>query len=146
MCGERRELKTDKITSTTVRKYRDVNNKIRKGIKMFEEKWLEEKCVEIENNINRNNTKMVCQILKEMTREKKSWINIIQDKPGRCLTLEKELMGRWTDYCSELYAMMPKDCMDHVVLNCPLIFKDSCFPILHDELAPAVKSLTWNIT
>ena len=27
----------------------------------------------------------------------------IQDKSGKCLTEEKEILSRWTEYCSELY-------------------------------------------
>ena len=30
-------------------------------------------------------------------------LSTIQDKSGKCLTEEKEILSRWTEYCSELY-------------------------------------------
>ena len=40
----------------------------------------------------------------------------IQDKSGKCLTEEKEILSRWTEYCSELYNY--ESCGDNTVLDC----------------------------
>ena len=39
----------------------------------------------------------------------------IQDKFGECLTEEKEILSRWTEYCSELYNY--ERCGDNAILE-----------------------------
>ena len=66
------------------------------------ETWIEEQCQGIEENLHKNNSKKAFQ--KELTSSKQGRTSTIQDKPRKCLTKEQDILKRWTEYCSELYA------------------------------------------
>ena len=63
----------------------------------------------------------------------------IQDKSGKCLTEEKEILSRWTEYCSELYNY--ESCLDNAVLDCSQPPEEYLQPILREEVEIAVASL-----
>ena len=63
----------------------------------------------------------------------------IQDKSGKCLTEEKEILSRWTEYCSELY--YNESCGDNAVLDCSQPPEEDLQPILREEVEIAVASL-----
>ena len=68
------------------------------------EDWIGVQCEEIETCLNKNNSKRAYQLVKDLiTSEKQGRSTTIQDKSGRCLTEEQEILSRWTEYCSELY-------------------------------------------
>ena len=46
------------------------------------------------------------QLVKDLTTEKQGKSTTIQDKSGKCLTEENEILNRWTEYCSDLYNYM----------------------------------------
>ncbi|MEW8547862.1 MAG: hypothetical protein AB2693_30515 [Candidatus Thiodiazotropha sp.] len=48
-------------------------------------------------------SKRAYQLVKDLTSEKQGRSTNIQDKSGKCLTEEQEILSRWTEYCSELY-------------------------------------------
>ena len=58
---------------------------------------------------------------------------------GNCLTEEKEILGRWTESCSELYNY--ESCGDNAVLDCSQPPEEDLQPILHEEVEIAVASL-----
>ena len=64
---------------------------------------------------------------------------LIQDKSGKCLTEEKEILSRWTEYCSELYNY--ESCGDNAVLDCSQPPEEDLQPILQEEVEIAVASL-----
>jgi len=92
------------------------------------EDWIEHQCSEIEENLQKNNTKKAYQTVKDLTATKQGQVNTIQDKEGKCLTEEHEIMKRWTEYCSELYNHDTRG--DPQVLNCPHETKEDNYPIL----------------
>ena len=51
----------------------------------------------------KNNSKKAYQLVKEMTSSKQGRTTAIQDKAGKCLTEEQDILKWWTEYCSELY-------------------------------------------
>ena len=63
----------------------------------------------------------------------------IQDKSGKCLTEEKEILSRWTEYCSELYNY--ESCGDNAVLDCSQPLEEDLQPILREEAEIAEASL-----
>ena len=63
----------------------------------------------------------------------------IQDKSGKCLTEEKEILSRWTEYCLELYNY--ESCGDNAVLDCSQPPEEDLQPILREEVEIAVASL-----
>ena len=138
MCDERRDLKKHKNT-TRAGEYREINKKIRKNMTKAKEEWLENKCTEIEENLSKNNTGKAYQVVKELTQQKQARVSNIQDKEGNCLTEEKAIINRWTEYCSELYNHQNKG--DPNVLLCQESNNDDDFPILKEEVEAAIKSL-----
>ena len=63
----------------------------------------------------------------------------VQDRSGKCLTEEQQILNQWTEYCSELYNH--KACGDPLVLNCPQTGTEDDHPILRKEVEAAVRSL-----
>ena len=85
-------------------------------MKKAKEDWIGAQCEEIETCLNKNNSKRANQLVKDLTSEKQGRSSTIQDKSGKCLTEEKEILSRWTEYCSELYNY--ESCGDNAVLDC----------------------------
>ena len=77
-----------------------MNIEIRNIIKKEKEKWIKKQCVIIENNLENNNNKMAYQNVKELTNTKQRRVSVMQDKAGKCLTKEHEVLTRFTEYCS----------------------------------------------
>ena len=63
----------------------------------------------------------------------------MQDKSGKCLTDENEILNRWTEHCSELYTYETDG--DPIVLDCPQIPDAKHHPILREVVEAAVKAL-----
>ena len=57
------------------------------------------------------------QLVKDLTTVKQGKATTVQDRSGKCLTEEREMLNRWTEYCTELYNH--KDNRDPSVLDCP---------------------------
>ena len=72
-------------------------------MKKAKEDWIGAQCEEIETCLNKNNSKRAYQLVKDLTSEKQGRSSTIQNKSGKCLTEEKEILSRWTEYFSELY-------------------------------------------
>ena len=51
---------------------------------------------EIETCLNKNNSKRAYQLVKDLTSKKQGRSSTIQEKSGKCLTEEKEILSRWT--------------------------------------------------
>ena len=64
-----------------------------------------------------NRSKKAHQLVKELTSSKQGRTTTIQDKEGKCLTEEQDILKRWTEYCSELYTHTATG--DPKVLNVP---------------------------
>ena len=108
-------------------------------MKEAKEDWICAQCEEIETCLNKNNSKRAYQLVKDLTSEKQGISSTIQDKSGKCLTEEKEILSRWTEYCSELYNY--ESCGDTAVLDCIQPPEEDQQSILRDEVDIAVASL-----
>ena len=71
-------------------------------MKKAEENWIGEQCSETEENLRKNNSKRVNQLMKDLTTVKQEKATTVQDRSGKCLTEERQILNRWTKYCSEL--------------------------------------------
>ena len=80
--------------------------------------------------------KKAYHLVKDLTSSKQGRTTTIQDKAGKCLTEEQDILNRRTEYCSELYTHTTTG--DPMVLDAPPpINNDSC-PILWEEVEAAV--------
>ena len=76
--------------------------------------------------------------MKNLTSQKQGRSSTIQDKSWKCLTEEKKILSRWTEYCSELYNY--ESCGDKAVLDCSQPPEEDLQPILREEVESAVAS------
>ena len=111
----------------------------RRQLKKAKEDWKGAHCEEIETCLNKNNSKRAYQLVKDLTSEKQGRSSTIQDKSGKCLTEEKEILSRWTEYFSELYNY--ESCGDNTELDCSQPPDEDLQPILREEVEIAVASL-----
>ena len=86
-------------------------------MKKAKENWIGEQCSEIEENLKKNNSKRAYQMMKDLTTVKQGKATTVQDRSGKCLTEERQILSRWTEYCSELYNYKANG--DPSVLNSP---------------------------
>ena len=98
-----------------------------------------EQCSETEENLRKNNSKRACQLVKDLTNVKQGKATTFQDRSGKCLTEERQIPNRWTEYCSELYNYKANG--DPSVLNCPQTHTEDDHLILLREVEAAVQSL-----
>ena len=98
------------------KEYRKANRRIQKAVKKAKEDWIGAQWEETETCLNKNNSKRAYQLVKDLTSEKQGRSSTIQDKFGKCLTEENEILSRWKKYCSELYYYETYG--DNAVLDC----------------------------
>ena len=109
-----------------------MNNNIKRCIKKAKENWIGEQCSEIKENLRKNNSKRAYQRVKDVTTVKQGKATTVQDRSGKCLTEERQILNRWTEYFSELYNYKANG--DPSVLNCPQTDTEDDHPILCREL------------
>ena len=108
-------MKKKRYEAKKEKQYREANRRIQNAVKKAKEDWICALCEEIETYLNKNNSKRAYQLVKELTSEKQGRSSTIQDKSGKCLTEENEILSRWPDYCLELYNY--ESCGDNTVLD-----------------------------
>ena len=94
---------------------------------------------ETEEKLRKSNNKRACHFSKDLTTVKQVKATTIQDRSGKCLTEEREILYRWTEYCSELYNYKADG--DPSVLDCPQTDTADDHPILHKEVEAVLQSL-----
>ena len=139
LCDERRDFKKKRYEVEGAKEYREANRRVQKVVKKAKEDWIGAQCEEIETCLNKNNSKRAYQLVKDLSSEKQGRSSTIQDKSGTCLTEEKGILSRWTEYCSELYNY--ESCGDNAVLDCSQPPEEDLQPILREEVEIAVASL-----
>ena len=77
--------------------------------------------------------------MKDLTTLEQVKTTTVKDRSGKCLTEEREILNRWTNYCSELYNH--KASGDPLVLDCPQTDTEDDHPILRKEVEAAVQSV-----
>ena len=77
--------------------------------------------------------------MKDLTTVKQGKATTVQDRSGKCLTEERQILNRWTEYCSELYNYKANG--DPPVLNGPQTDTGDDHHILRRETEVAIQSL-----
>ena len=116
-----------------------MNNNIKRCTKKAKENRIGEQCSEIEENLRKNNSKRAYQLVKDLTTVKQGKATTVHDHSGKCLTEERQILNRWTEYCSELYNYKANG--DPSVLNCPQTDTEDDQPFLRKVMEAAVQSL-----
>ena len=92
-----------------------------------------------EENLRKNNGKRSYQLVKDVTAVKQGKATTVKDHSRKCLTEERQILNRWTEYCSELYNHTASG--DLSLLNCTQTDTEDDHPILRREVEAAVQSL-----
>ena len=130
LCDERRKLRKDKYANDAARaKYQEAHRAVRSEMRTAKEAWIEKQCATIDNEMSRGNSKTAYNVLKMLTTTSKPRAMVIDDKDGKLLTDQDEVLKRWTEYCDELYNFHIRP--DAEMLN------DSQYPT-DDEESPAI--------
>ena len=116
-----------------------MNENIKRYTKKAKENSIGEQCSEIEENLRKNNSKRAYQLVKDLTTVKQGKVTTVQDCSGKRLTEEREILNRWTEYCTELCNHKANG--DPSVLDCPQTDTEDDHPILCKEVEGAVQSL-----
>ena len=77
--------------------------------------------------------------MKDLTTVKQGRPTTVQDRSGKYLTEEQEIVNRRTEYCSEVYNHKANG--DPSVLTCPQTHTEDGHPILLKEVEAAVRPL-----
>ena len=72
-----------KNTTNGAEAYREDSKKIRKGMRVAKEDWIQEQRTETEVNLSRNNRKKAFQVMNNLIKQRRSRVNIVQDKQGQ---------------------------------------------------------------
>ena len=115
-----------------------MNNNIKRCMKKAKENWIGEQCSETEENLRKSNSKRSYQLVKDLTTVRQRKATTVQDRSGKCLTEEREILNR-TEYSTELYNH--KASGDPSVLDCTQTDTGDNQPILRKEVEAAVQSL-----
>ena len=103
------------------------------------ENWTGEHCSVIEENVRKKNSKRAYHLVKDLTTVKQGKGTTVQDRSGKCLTEEQEILNRWRESWSDLYNHKANG--DLSVLGCPKTDTEFDHPILRKEVEAAVQSL-----
>ena len=136
LCDKGREPRKKRFKHEGSENYKEENNAIKRDMKKAKENWIEEQCSKFEEILTKNNSKRAYQLVKDLTTVKQGKAATVQDSLGKCLTEEREILNRWTEYCSELYSYTANG--DPSVLNCPQTHTEYHHPILRKEVEAAV--------
>ena len=74
-----------------------------------------------------------------MTNVKQGKATTVKVRSGKCLTEERQILNRWTEYCTELYNHKANG--DLSVLSCPQTDTEDNHHILCKDVEAAVQSL-----
>ena len=89
--------------------------------------------------MRKNNSKRAYQLVKDLTTVKQGKPTNVQNRSGKCLTEEREILNRWTEYCTEMYNHKVNG--DPSELDCPQTDTKDDHLILRKEVEAAVLSL-----
>ena len=100
MYNKRRKMRKGRFEPEGSEKYKEVNNNIKRCMKKAKENWIGEHCSKTEENLRKNNSKSAYQLVKDLTTVKQGKATTVQGRSGKCLTEERQILNRWTEYCS----------------------------------------------
>ena len=89
---KRRKLTKKKFEPEGSEKYREVINNIKECMKKAKENWIGERCSEMKENLRKKNSRRAFQLVKDLTTVKQGKATTVQDRSGKCLTEEREII------------------------------------------------------
>ena len=100
---EKRRSMKEGGASVASLEYRNARKEIQRACRRDKKQHLLQKCTSIEAHSKLGNSKDMYGEIRSLTRKFKPSLNVIKDKEGNTLTESPDILGRWKEYCSELY-------------------------------------------
>ena len=142
---ERRNYKNIN-TEVGKKKYRYLNNELRRETDKAREDWWSNECDELEQLDKLGRSDLMYSKVKQITRTGNTGTgssNLIKDKNGVLLTEPEEVKGRWKEYIEELYCASEKPKFDELGIEAEgSVDEDNKGPdLLGDEIRAAIKEI-----
>ena len=74
-------------------KCKEVNDNIKRCMQKANENWTGEQRGEIEENLRKNSSKRAYELVKDLTTVKQGKATTVQDRSGKCLTEERQMLN-----------------------------------------------------
>ena len=135
LCDKPRELKQRKNPTEGAKLYREANHQVKK--KRHEKSKGDIDWRTIPRYRRKPAEKQQQESLPTCESSKQGRTTTVQDKAGKCLTEEQDILKRWTECCSELYTHTTTG--DPKVLDVSPPINNDSDPILREVVEVAVK-------
>ena len=105
LADQKREARNKRDQSEeNLHTYHQLCNNVRNSARGDKERWLREKCEDIEKkNASEHKSRKVYQLIKYLNRKWQPKHTTIKNDRGEVLQTQAEVLERWTQYCSNLY-------------------------------------------
>ena len=100
---ERREMKVKGFSQDTAL-YKAKSREIKRSVRKDKKQFIEDKCKEMEDHNSKHEDRQLYQKVNELTKEFRPSLKVIKDKNGQVLTENNQILGRWREYCSQMYS------------------------------------------
>ena len=96
---------TERKKKKNTPEYKAISRQIQRNCEAAHEKWLEERCTEIESSNNLGRSKQMHEEIKRITGKKRTNTPSlsIRDKNGKLLHDKEKILERWKEYIGELF-------------------------------------------
>src|ERR1051325_1310566 len=145
--GERRKWK-NKNTEQSKKKYRELNNELRRETERAKEKWWEKECKNLEELNGKGRSDLVYAKVRTITTKNNasSRSTAIKDNAGNLLTEPDDVRKRWREYIEELYDKNGKPNPEDMGLEREDNVQQDCKgpELLESEIMTAIKDMKMN--
>jgi len=141
LAKEKRQLKQRRRQSDAMRQqYKQKCRETRSAPRRDKQIWIEMQCQQMEHCASNGRSKETFRLVKKLFQPRQL---AIKDNSGKLLSTKDEVIGRWTEYCSELYKGK-QDCSTTVtdlISIAPPLREDGEMDILFEEVQAAIDRL-----
>ena len=105
LADEKRKCKNSRLQSAEkMSEYRRMCNRVRKSARKDKNKWIREQCEAIEEAAIENRSREVYRLVRRVSgKMERPRISAIKNSNGEVLYSKEDVLGRWTEYCKQLY-------------------------------------------
>jgi exonuclease III len=143
---ERRKWKSQN-TDEGKKKYKQLNNELRRETEEAREIWWENECEQLEELEKKGRSDLMYAKVRKLTSNNRSFGSaVINDSSGHLLTEENNVLGRWKEYIEVLYDGSGKPSKGEMGIEDEEDVKEECKgpDVLRSEVLAAIKDLKKN--
>lgn len=143
--NRRQQAKTDHEKEETAAQYAEIDRRVKKSCRNDKKQRLEKKVAEVEDAVNRNDTRTLYRVVRDLTDAKSSSNVPIKDKQGKVLLTSEAQDSRWVEHFKEtLNQSEPTSTFDFAKeTRLPLLAVETN-EIIMEETVEAVRALKSN--